>query len=69
MMLSILAVFQFFQGIGAIAGDEVYVRGLNYAYEIDLTTWGWIHLVVGLIGVATGIGLLAARRGPTWSAS
>ena len=64
MMLSILAVFQVFQGIGAIAGDDVYVRGLNYTFEFDLTTWGWIHLIVGLVALATGIGL---TMGQSWA--
>jgi len=63
IMLVTLAVFQIMQGIAAVANDKVYVRGLNYTYEFDVTTWGWIHIVVGAIGIATGIGILAAQ---TW---
>ena len=61
VMLLTVSVFQLFEAIAAIADDQVYVRGVNYAFAFDLTTWGWIHLVLGLVGVATGIGLLASQ--------
>ena len=63
IMLVTLAVFQIMQGIAAVANDKVYVRGLSYTYEFDVTAWGWIHIVVGAIALATGIGILA---GQTW---
>ena len=61
--LTMLALFQVLQGIAAIAADDIYVRGVNYTYEMDVTTWGWIHLVIGLIGIATGVGII---MGMTW---
>jgi len=61
VMLATVSAFQILEGIAAIANDNVYVRGLKYAFEIDLTTWGWIHLVLGVIGLATGIGILASQ--------
>lgn len=38
MMLS--GIFEFFQGIAAIAKDQFYVVGTDYAYKIDTTVWG-----------------------------
>ena len=58
IMLATLGVFQILEGIAAIAKDDVFVRGVKYAFEFDLTTWGWIHLVLGVIAVVTGVGLL-----------
>ena len=66
VMLATLGAFQALQGIAAIADDEVYVRGIKYAYQFDLTTWGWIHLILGVIAVATGIGILAQQ---TWASA
>jgi hypothetical protein len=63
VMLATVAVFQILEGIAAIAKDDVYVAGIKYAYEFDLTAWGWIHLVVGIIALAVGIGIL---MGQTW---
>jgi hypothetical protein len=59
-----LSVFQILQAIAAIAEDEVFVTGVNYAYALDVSDWGWIHLVLGILGVAVGLGLLA---GQTWA--
>ncbi|MEU6477541.1 hypothetical protein ABZ858_11725 [Streptomyces sp. NPDC047017] len=52
------------QGIAAIARDKVYVRLDNYIYRINLTGWGWIILVLGVLAVVVGCGVLA---GATWA--
>ncbi|MGI5459337.1 DUF7144 family membrane protein [Streptomyces sp. CA-249302] len=53
----ILAILQ---GIAAIADDDVYGRVGSYVYELDLTGWGWIHVVLGALVAATGYGVLKA---------
>jgi hypothetical protein len=53
-MLVIVGVFQFFQGIAAIANGNFFIAGPNYAYAINTGAWGWIHLVIGLGVVAIG---------------
>ncbi|MGW2909629.1 DUF7144 family membrane protein [Streptomyces asoensis] len=53
-----------FQGIAAIAGDDVYARVGHYVYEMNLTTWGWFLLVVGAVAALTGWGLLS---GGAWA--
>ena len=50
-------VFQFLQGLAALLNSEFSIVGANYTFSFDLTTWGWIHLILGLVAVATGIGL------------
>jgi hypothetical protein len=64
VMLMTVGVFQILEGIAAIADDKVYVTGIKYAYQFDVTAWGWIHLIVGIIALATGFGLLV---GQTWA--
>jgi hypothetical protein len=59
IMLCTVAVFGILQGIAAIASDKVYVDGIQYTYQFDITTWGWIHLVLGIIALGVGIGILA----------
>jgi len=61
--LSLVAICQVLEGIAAIAEDEIYVRGVDYTYKMDVTAWGWIHVVIGLIGIATAVGIL---MGQTW---
>ncbi len=52
------------QGIAAIAEDDWYAGVGDYAYRIDLTGWGWIHLVIGVCVALTGAGVL---RGASWA--
>jgi hypothetical protein len=62
-VLATLGLFQFFEGLSAVLSDKVFVTTRNYAYQFDITTWGWIHLILGLIAVAVGLAILA---GQTW---
>jgi hypothetical protein len=62
-VLATLGLFQFFEGLSAVLSDKVFVTTPNYVYQFDITTWGWIHIVVGLVAVAVGIGVL---MGQTW---
>ncbi|HLN77764.1 MAG TPA: hypothetical protein VK204_12020 [Nocardioidaceae bacterium] len=64
-MLMILAgTMQFLQGLVALVNDDFYVRGSEYLFRFDLTTWGWIHLVTGLVLAFAGAALL---RGAMWA--
>ncbi|MFJ8660561.1 hypothetical protein [Streptomyces sp. NPDC093795] len=51
-------------GISAIAKDDVFLATRNYVYELDLTGWGWIHLILGILILLTGVALLT---GATWA--
>jgi hypothetical protein len=46
------------QGISAIAKDEVIVTTRDYTFEYDVTGWGWIHLVLGIVVLLAGVALL-----------
>jgi hypothetical protein len=48
----------------SVAENEFYVATRNYLFKFDVTTWGWIHLVVGVVVVLAGRGLLSGR---TWA--
>ncbi|MEU4981790.1 hypothetical protein [Streptomyces sp. NPDC021969] len=46
------------QGIAAIAEDDVYARIGTYVYEMSLTGWGIVHVILGALVFVTGFGLL-----------
>ena len=54
----------FFQGLVALVNDDFYVVGKEYIYQFDLTTWGWIHLIAGVIVALAGIALF---QGAVWA--
>jgi hypothetical protein len=64
IMMIMVGVFQALQGIIAIFENEFYVATRNYLFQFDATTWGWIHLLVGLLVAFAGWGLLSGR---TWA--
>ena len=64
IMMLMAGAWQALAGLIAIFENEFYVATRNYLFELDATTWGWIHLVVGLIVAFAGWGLLSGR---TWA--
>ncbi|MEV7520511.1 hypothetical protein [Streptomyces sp. NPDC091371] len=62
VLLLVTGILAIFQAIAAIAKDDVYARIGSYVFEFDLTTWGWIHLVIGVIVALTGVGLFAGSE-------
>jgi hypothetical protein len=56
--------FQFLAGLAALIHDEFFVVGENYIYSFDVTAWGWIHLLVGIVAFIAGLGVL---RVATWA--
>jgi hypothetical protein len=64
VMMMLAGGFQTIAGIAAIFEDEFFVVGPNYVYDLDVTAWGWIHLILGVILFAAGAGVLS---GATWA--
>jgi hypothetical protein len=60
-MLVLIGVFQSLAGLVAILNDDFYVVARNYTFDLDVTAWGWIHLLVGLSILAVGFGLFARQ--------
>jgi hypothetical protein len=60
VLLIMVGMFQGFQGFVAILRDNFYVAVPNYLINVDVTVWGWTHLVLGIIAVITGFALFRA---------
>jgi hypothetical protein len=64
IMMIMVGVFQALQGLIAVFQNEFYVATRNYLFQFDATTWGWIHLLIGLVVAFAGYALLSGR---TWA--
>jgi hypothetical protein len=64
VMMMMAGVWQALAGLIAIFENEFYLTTRNYIFQFDVTAWGWIHLVVGVVVGLTGLALLA---GQTWA--
>ncbi|MEU2060900.1 hypothetical protein [Streptomyces sp. NPDC013455] len=64
VLLLLNGLLAIFQGISAIATDDVYAAIDDYVYAINLTGWGWILLILGVVAALTGGGILS---GASWA--
>jgi hypothetical protein len=64
IMAITMGVYEAIVGLVALFNDEYYLVGPNgLVVSVDYTVWGWVHLAVGLLAIAGGLGLLQGR---TW---
>jgi hypothetical protein len=62
VMMIVNGIFQIFQGLAAVMTDEFFVTIPNYVVTVDVTTWGWIHLILGVLIVIGGFYLFSGSR-------
>lgn len=67
-LLLIVGSLNALYGLSAILNDEIVVVGGQGVLLADITTWGWIHLILGSILACTGLGLFAAAESARWVA-
>ncbi|MEU6208673.1 DUF7144 family membrane protein [Streptomyces sp. JL4002] len=53
-----------FEGISALAKDDVFLATRHYVFEFSLTGWGWIHLILGIVIILAGCAVLS---GALWA--
>jgi hypothetical protein len=64
-MMFILGCFHAVAGFVGIFQEDYYRVGENgLVITVDYTTWGWIHLLLGIVVVLAGAALL---RGAMWA--
>jgi hypothetical protein len=64
VMMMMIGTFHALTGLAAILENEFFVVGPQYAYEFDVTAWGWVHLIVGVIVLVAGWQIF---NGATWA--
>ncbi len=64
ILMVIGGVFHFIEGLAAVIDDSFYVVARGYAFNLDVTTWGWIHLITGIIVAGAGLALFS---GAVWA--
>ena len=62
IMMMMLGTFHAIEGLVALFQDEYFLVGKSgLTVDVDYTTWGWIHIVGGVIVVAAGVALLTGK--------
>ncbi len=61
VLLLMAGIFQFVAGLVAVVEDDFYVVTAKWVFEFDVTTWGWIHMLLGVVLFVSGIGILSGN--------
>ena len=64
IMMILAGLFNIITGLAAISANRVYVQTPYRLLLFDVTAWGWIHLLLGVLVLATGI---AVSVGQSWA--
>src|SRR3954462_15687880 len=68
IILFVGAFFSGMWGLAAILNDKVVTVGGSGVIISDFTTWGWVHLVLGVVMALTAGGLLTGQSWARWTA-
>ena len=63
-MLIAIGFFQTILGFTALLNDQWLVKAGGNLLLLDYTTWGWVHLILGIVSMVVGTGLF---NGSTWA--
>lgn len=61
IVMIIAGAFQMFAGLVALVDDEFYVTTPEYVLQLDTTAWGWVHMLIGILLVAAGVGVYSGN--------
>jgi hypothetical protein len=64
ILMIMTGAFHVLQGLVALLNDEFYVVGREYIFQFDVTAWGWVHILLGLVVAFAGVALF---RGAVWA--
>jgi hypothetical protein len=67
ILMVILGGLSFFEGLIALLRDDYYVATQSGFLVFDITGWGWIMLVWGVILVLVGLALLGGASWARWT--
>ena len=64
IMMIIMGGWWVIAGLVGLFNSEFYVVTLRWIFEFDISTWAWIHLILGIVILVAGFFLFT---GATWA--
>jgi hypothetical protein len=61
VMMVLAGILNAVYGLVAIVNDEWVAWTNSTAVYLDISQWGWVHLILGLIVLAAGIGVFSGN--------
>lgn len=63
-MMILIGSFHVIAGLAGIIDDQFYAVTQEWVLQFDVTTWGWIHLIAGIVVLIAGLSLFT---GAIWA--
>jgi len=63
-LMVLIGILHAIQGVVALVNDTFFVVGTKWTFSFDVTTWGWAHLLIGIIVAFAGFFVF---RGAVWA--
>ena len=67
-LMIIIGSLDFFEGLIAVIRDDYYVLRGGQVFMFDTTTWGWLHMLFGILLFLVGLGLASKQGWARWVA-
>ena len=64
IVLILAGIFHVIDGIVGLFNNDFYVKTDNWVFKFNVTSWGWIHILLGIIAILAGVGLFS---GAIWA--
>ncbi|WP_433782604.1 DUF7144 family membrane protein [Actinomycetospora sp. CA-101289] len=65
VVMTVIGAFAVLEGFVALFSPTYFVAVNQTVLAVDFTGWGWIHLLLGVLVLATGLSLLGSA--PPWA--
>jgi hypothetical protein len=61
VLILITGLLHLLAAIAAIAGRDIFVVTEDQVFLVDVSTWGWVHLVIAVLIIIAGIGIVTGK--------
>jgi hypothetical protein len=66
IMMLVIGTLDFFEGLIAVVRDNYYVVTANQLLVFDISTWGWVTMIWGIVLVLAGFALMSGSSWARW---
>lgn len=62
VLMVVMGATAILQGVAAIRRDRILNSVSGYAYDFNLSSWGWLHVALGILVALVGLAILMRIR-------